>query len=468
MVFSSMTFLWVFLPIVSALYFISDKKYKNIILLIASLIFYSWGEPKYIILMLISIVMNYILGLAMNKYKEKKRLVLVIAIILNIGLLGYFKYFNFFISTINNISGVNLFLRNIALPVGISFYTFQILSYIIDLYREEIEVQKNILNLALYISFFPQLIAGPIVKYRDVEKEINERSSSVDDIYYGLKRFIYGLSKKVLISNCLASMVDAIYMADINSINTPLMWLTAISYTLQIYFDFSGYSDMAIGLGRIFGFHFQENFNLPYISKSITEFWRRWHISLSTWFKEYIYIPLGGNRKGKFRTYLNLFIVFLITGLWHGASWNFVAWGIYYGIFLIIERLFLKKMLDKSKVLSHIYSLFIIVLGWVMFRAPGLKKSFIFYKILFSFNFKSTYLVTQQLINNQFVFVFIISILLCGPIQIIYKKIETKIKSEKTKKIIGIVENIALIILFLLCISDLSASGYNPFIYFRF
>lgn len=316
--------------------------------------------------------------------------------------------------------------------------------------------------------FFPQLIAGPIVKYKDVEKEINERKSSVDDIYYGLKRFIYGLSKKVLISNCLASMVDAVYMADINSINTPLMWLTAISYTLQIYFDFSGYSDMAIGLGRIFGFHFQENFNLPYISKSITEFWRRWHISLSTWFKEYIYIPLGGNRKGKFRTYLNLFIVFLITGLWHGASWNFVAWGIYYGVFLIIERLFLKKILDKSKVLSHIYSLFIIVLCWVMFRAPVLKKSFIFYKILFNFNFKSTYLVTQQLINNQFVFVFIVSILLCGPIQMVYKKIETKIKSEKTKKIIGIVENIVLIILFLLCISDLSASGYNPFIYFRF
>ena len=341
MVFSSMIFLWLFLPLVLFFYFISNNKLKNIILLIFSLIFYAWGESKYILLMLLSIFINYLFGILIDKFRKHDKLFLVLAVITNLGLLGYFKYFNFFVNVVNKINGETLVgFRDIVLPIGISFYTFQILSYVIDLYRKEIKVQKNILNLALYVSFFPQLIAGPIVKYKDVDNEINNRKVDLKLFASGVRRFVYGLGKKVLLSNTLALVVDTIYSYNVSQLNTPLVWIAIIAYTFQIYFDFSGYSDMAIGLGRMFGFHFLENFNLPYISQSITEFWRRWHISLSTWFKEYLYIPLGGNRKGKIRTYLNLFIVFFATGLWHGASFNFIAWGLYYGVFLIIEKLF--------------------------------------------------------------------------------------------------------------------------------
>ena len=470
MVFSSMIFLWLFLPIILFLYFISNQKFKNLILLIGSLIFYAWGEPKYIVLMLISIVMNYLFGLLIDRYRNYDKKILVLAVIANLGLLGYFKYFNFGINTFNRIFQQSIGIRDIILPIGISFYTFQILSYIIDLYRKEIKVQKNILNLALYISFFPQLIAGPIVKYIDVESEINHRNVDIELFASGIKKFVYGLGKKVIFANTLALIADSIYAYPITDLNTPLVWLATIAYTLQIYFDFSGYSDMAIGLGRMFGFHFPENFNLPYISQSITEFWRRWHISLSTWFKQYLYIPLGGNRKGKYRTYMNLFIVFLATGLWHGASFNFIAWGIYYGIFLIIERCFFKKYLDqnKHKIWNSIYVMLVVMIGWVMFRINGLHNALDIIKTMFRFDFKETYVLMTTFINSKTIITFILAIAFCGPLQKIFGLFNSKMKDRLTSIYDNKLEIIVLIVIMVISISELVASTYNPFIYFRF
>lgn len=470
MVFSSMIFLWFFLPIVLIMYFISNKTFKNIILLISSLLFYAWGEPKYILLMILSIALNYVFGLLINKYRGKDRIILIIAIVSNLWLLGYFKYYNFFATNVNKIFSHELLgVKNIILPIGISFYTFQILSYIIDLYRKEIKVQKNIFNLALYVSFFPQLIAGPIVKYKDIENEINDRKIDLELFASGVRKFVYGLGKKVIFANTLALIVDTIYSYDISQLNTPIVWLAAIAYTLQIYFDFSGYSDMAIGLGRMFGFHFPENFNLPYVSESITEFWRRWHISLSTWFKQYLYIPLGGNRKGKLRTYINLFIVFFATGLWHGASWNFIVWGgIFYGTILVIEKLFLKSLLDKNKykILNHIYVMLIVIVGWVLFRAEGLNRALDIIKMMFSFNFKTIYILMSSIINKKTILILISAIILCGPAQ---KMVSSLTNRNKIKKIYtNYFEAIVIILILVIVISELVASSYNPFIYFRF
>ncbi len=338
MVFSSVVFLFVFLPVTIGVYFISNDAFKNIWLLATSLFFYSWGEPKCIILMLLSICINYILGLVINKAKEKKIciLILVFTIVVNVGILLYFKYFNFFIYNINRILTSKISVRSIALPIGISFYTFQSMSYVIDVYRNHVRVQKNILKLGLYISFFPQLIAGPIIRYIDIEKYLDKRNIDINKIYNGVKKFAVGFSKKVLIADQLAVLADTVF--EQNGISALIAWVGAIAYSLQIYFDFSGYSDMAVGLGKIFGFEFMNNFNYPYISGSVKEFWRRWHISLSAWFKDYVYIPLGGSRCSKFRAGLNLVIVFLLTGFWHGASWNFIIWGLYYAVFLILER----------------------------------------------------------------------------------------------------------------------------------
>lgn len=469
MVFSSMLFLWLFLLCVLLIYYISNDKLKNTILLAFSLIFYAWGEPKYIILMLISVGANYICGILIDRYRSKSKLILIVDIILNLLLLGYFKYFNFFIDIINSLIGNTVFsFKTIALPIGISFYTFQILSYTIDLYRKEIGVQKNFLNLALYVSFFPQLIAGPIVKYKDVEKEINHRKVNVNLFVSGIKRFTYGLGKKVILANTLSFIADSIYLYDMSELNTPLVWLAAISYMLQIYFDFSGYSDMAIGLGRLFGFKFPENFDLPYISKSITEFWRRWHISLSTWFKQYLYIPLGGNRRGKFRTYINLLIVFFLTGLWHGASCNFIIWGLYYGAFLVIERMFLKNILDKNRfaILNHIYVVLIVIIGWVLFRINDLNEIINVIKMMFSFNFKNSYILTPAIINSKSILIIIFSVILCGPL---YKVLDL---FKNKKSIINFYENkfeiIVIVIILFISILELVSTTYNPFIYFRF
>lgn len=471
MVFSSMTFLWIFLPILLGIYFITKDKYRNIILLIFSFIFYSWGEPKYILLMIASIIINYILGIILDKFetKNKRRIVLIASIAINLGLLAYFKYFNFFIDNINKLFDNTIILsRDIALPIGISFYTFQIMSYIIDLYRRDIKVQKNILDLALYISFFPQLIAGPIVKYHDINEQLKRRTITIGKFAQGIKRFIYGLSKKVILANSLAYIADMIFNADISLINMLISWLGAICYTLQIYFDFSGYSDMAIGLGKMFGFEFMENFNLPYISTSITEFWRRWHISLSTWFKEYLYIPLGGNRKGKIRTYVNLGIVFLATGLWHGAAWNFIVWGIYNGFFLIIERIKLKEWLDKNKFkfINHIYSLLIIIIGWVFFRAENLTNALKYLKTMFIPNNLQCYYDLSQIINLRNITIIIIAILLSGILQNIFNKLKNKNKYKKFYE--KYVEILVISILMFICIVMLASNTYNPFIYFRF
>lgn len=403
-----------------------------------------------------------------NKKKNKK-IVLIVSIVFNLGLLVYFKYFNFIATNIDNIIGQNVIPnKNIVLPIGISFYTFQIMSYIIDLYRGDIKVQKNLLNLALYISFFPQLIAGPIVKYKDIDEQLQKRTVTIEKFSNGIKRFVYGLAKKVIFANTLAYIADTIFNSNIEFLNMPIAWLGAICYTLQIYFDFSGYSDMAIGLGKMFGFEFMENFNLPYISESITEFWRRWHISLSTWFKEYLYIPLGGNRKGKIRTYINLLIVFLATGIWHGASWNFVVWGLFNGFFLVIERIKLKELLDKNKLkfVNHIYALLVIIFGWVLFRADTLRSALQYMKIMIIPSKQLANFDTSLIINNRNIIMIIVVILFSGILQTIFNKLKNK---EKIKEVYHrYFEVIVISLLMFISIMMLASNTYNPFIYFRF
>lgn len=466
MVFSSMIFIWCFLPILLLIYFLFSKhlKIQNGILLFFSLLFYSWGEPKNIIYMVITILVNYFLALLLSHSKEKwkKRLLLTIAILFDLGLLGYFKYSSFIATNINHIFHSELIsIKDIALPIGISFYTFQMLSYVIDLYWEKIQVQKNIVQLALYISFFPQLIAGPIVKYQSIEKQLTNRKVNLEKFTLGIKRFVYGLAKKVLIANTMALYVDNVYSIGFDKVSTLVSWLVAICYMLQIYYDFSGYSDMAIGLGKMFGFDFSENFNYPYISSSITEFWRRWHISLSTWFKEYLYIPLGGNKKGKTRTYINLWIVFFMTGLWHGASWNFIIWGLYHGLFMFIERLFFKKIIDKHKIVGVFYTGFVVIIGWVFFRAPSLKSALNVLARMFTWNTTSVIRISIST-DLKFYLILGIAILLTGGLQ---KMWATKIEKSKLK---SVAEPILILGLFVLSIMNLVSNTYNPFIYFRF
>lgn len=351
MIFSSLTFLFVFLPFVLLIYYISKDKYRNYILLLVSLLFYSWGEPKFIILMLISILFNYYFAIFIDKYRENNKVtkaILIGSLIFNIGLLFFFKYFNFFINNFNSLFSSNISIMKIILPIGISFYTFQILSYVVDVYKDDVKVQKNICYLGAYISFFPQLIAGPIVRYCDIEKQLNNRIVNFDKVVVGIRRFIIGLGKKVIIANNVAIIADTIFNSNnLGNYGIGILIIGTLAYTIQIYFDFSGYSDMAIGLGKLFCFDFLENFNYPYIATSITDFWRRWHISLSSWFRDYVYIPLGGNRVSKLKFLRNIFVVWMLTGLWHGASWNYVIWGIYFGIILMFEKLVYGKFLKK-------------------------------------------------------------------------------------------------------------------------
>ena len=375
MLFSSLTFLIIFLPVLLVIYYLIKEKYRNYILLIFSLIFYSWGEPKYILLMIISIIINYIMALLIDKFRKNSKSLLILTIIINIGLLIFFKYSNFFITTFNDLTNNNLKLLNIALPIGISFYTFQILSYVIDVYRKKVEVQNNIFLLGTYISFFPQLIAGPIVRYQSIEKQLKSRKHSVEKFSNGLRRFIIGLGKKVIIANNVAIIADTIFNTNnVGNYSYLVIIIGLISYTIQIYFDFSGYSDMAIGLGKMFGFEFDENFNYPYMAISITDFWSRWHISLSTWFKDYVYIPLGGNKCSKLKWIRNFLTVWLLTGLWHGASWNFVIWGLFYGIILLLEKMYFGKILDKLPILIRwLFSFMIINIAWLIFRIEDLS-----------------------------------------------------------------------------------------------
>ena len=470
MLFSSLTFLFGFLPILLILYFILKKrKYKNIVLLIFSLIFYAWGEPKYIFLMLSTILIVYIFGILIDKFdKEKKKILkkisLIICIILVLGSLIFFKYSNFLIENVNLAFKAKIKLLNIVMPIGISFYTFQILSYIIDLYNKKIKLQKNYFSLALYVSLFPQLIAGPIVRYETVEEEIDNRKETKEDVISGTKRFIIGLSKKVIIANQMALLADLIFNKHNGAYGTTIIWLGTFAYTLQIYFDFSGYSDMAIGLGKIFGFHFLENFDYPYISKSVTEFWRRWHISLSTWFRDYVYIPLGGNRVNKFKWIRNIILVWLLTGLWHGAAWNFIIWGMYYGLLLLFEKLFFDRILKKlPTIINWLYTFIIVMIGWMIFRSNSLNELLLFIKTMFVY--KQTDWLTI-LADNLSTFNALIFVL---PAFILSFPILKKVKEKYSDKIVYVIlTNILLLMLFIMCIVYLTSSSYNPFIYFRF
>lgn len=461
MVFSSLVFLFVFLPLFLFCYFITKKrKIRNLTLLIFSLLFYAYGEPIYILLMILSIFVNYILAIIMSKNNNK--FLFILAIIFNLGLLGFFKYTNFFLDNIINIFNLNFKFLSITLPIGISFYTFQILSYIIDVYRKKVPIQKNILLLGCYISAFPQLIAGPIVRYSTINEELQNRKETIKDFAIGLRRFIIGLAKKVIIANEMAYVADTLFAADIPNIGFIGIFIAAISFTLQIYFDFSGYSDMAIGLGRMLGFHYLENFNYPYIAKSITDFWRRWHISLSSFFRDYIYIPLGGNRVSIFKNILNILIVWSLTGLWHGASWNFVIWGLYYGIILIIEKFVLKKFLEKlPNIFKHLYTLILVTFGWIIFYCTDftmLKESFL--ALFFKYGFGNTSLLWHyQLLSPKIIVAFILGIIFSMPT---FQIIKNKFKNSK------LVLDFILIILFLISILFILVASYNPFIYFRF
>ena len=462
MIFSSTLFLFVFLPATLLVYYLIPARYlqaRNTALLAASLVFYAWGEPKNILLMLLSIACNYAFGMLMGHYREDKgrrRLALILAVAFNLGLLGYFKYWNFFTAGM---------LWDVALPIGISFYTFQIMSYVIDVYRGDVAVQKNPFKLGLYIALFPQLIAGPIVRYSDIEEQLSERTCDLKKFASGIRRFVTGFAKKILIANVVAAVAENIFNMDTRPAATA--WLGAVCYALQIYFDFSGYSDMAIGLGRMFGFEFLENFDYPYISASVREFWRRWHMSLSTWFRDYLYIPLGGNRKGTTRTYLNLLIVFACTGFWHGASWSFLIWGLYHGLFLIIERIGFGEVLDKlPKSVGRIYAMLVVLLGWVVFRADTLTGALSYIADMFNFaNLGFTNAVSQ--LDNLTSVTLIIGIIACVPV-VKYLGKQIAKRGEGGEAAVSVLSTAACAALFCFSIICLTGSDYNPFIYFRF
>ena len=466
MLFSSIPFLYYFLPAVLILYFIAPKKLKNSVILLSSLFFYAWGEPKYVILMIVSITVGYILGLLIEKFREKtlSKVFLAISVIFSIGALGYFKYSDFFIANFNAVTGLSVPLLRIALPIGISFYTFQLLSYTIDVYRGDTPAQKNPITLAAYISLFPQLIAGPIVRYSDVALQLENRTHTFAKISDGIRRFILGLSKKILIANALGELCDIFRASEDKSV--LFFWLYAVSFTLHIYFDFSGYSDMAIGLGKIMGFDFMENFNYPYISKSVTEFWRRWHMSLGTWFRDYVYIPLGGNRVSKPRQFFNILVVWLLTGFWHGAEWNFPVWGLYFAILLLIEKSFLLKKLNKSKVISHVYVMFLVIISFVIFNAADMSVAFS--DLAGMFGLAGVPVSSAEFVYylRSYLLVIVIAIIGATPLP---KKIVEKIREKETgNKVINLIEPAVCIILLVLITAYLVDGSFNPFLYFRF
>ena len=466
MLFSSIPFLYYFLPCVLILYFIAPKCLKNSLLLLASLFFYEWGEPKYVILMAVSITLGYVFGLLIEAWRGTKlsKLFLILSLVTSLGLLGYFKYADFFISNFNAVTGLSVSLLKIALPIGISFYTFQILSYTVDVYRGEVKAQRNFITLATYVALFPQLIAGPIVRYSDVAAQLESRTHSISNVALGARRFVLGLAKKVLIANALGELCDI--FKESNDKSVLFFWLYAIAFTLHIYFDFSGYSDMAIGLGRMFGFDFLENFDYPYISGSITEFWRRWHMSLGSWFRDYVYIPLGGNRVPKARWFLNIFIVWLLTGFWHGAAWNFIVWGLFFAVLLVIEKLWLLKILKKSKVWNHFYVLFFVIISFVIFNAADMKEAFAYIGGMFGAG--GIPFVSDEWLYYLRSYGLILIIAIVGATPLI-KKLVLSAKNKTTgEKIINIAEPIVLVVLILMITAYLVDGSFNPFLYFRF
>ena len=466
MVFSSTVFLLIFLPVVAGIYFLCPRKARNTVLLLFSLVFYGWGEPKYILIMLFSTVFDYTNARLIGHFQDAGRdkaakAVLIVDVVGNLGILGFFKYTDFAIDNLNSLLNAGIPALGLALPIGISFYTFQTMSYTIDVYRGIVKPQKNILNVGAYVTLFPQLIAGPIVQYKTVEHELMYRRESVFEASRGMQRFVVGLAKKVLIANQVGALWEQI--SAMSAPTAVTAWLGAIAFTFQIYFDFSGYSDMAIGLGHLFGFHFLENFEHPYESRTVTEFWRRWHISLGTWFREYVYIPLGGNRHGKARQILNLAIVWFLTGLWHGASWNFVLWGLYYAVLLILEKLFLLRWLDKApKWVGHVYTVLAFIMGWVLFAITDFAQLGQYVSAMFTATFVDG---TALYLLRSNVVLLIAAAIGCttGPLRL-WNRVEDKLSDTAAVTL----RTVGVVILLLLSIAFLVGDSYNPFLYFRF
>ena len=457
MLFSSITFLYYFLPIVLLTYFLTPTKYKNIVLFISSLFFYAWGEPTYIILMLVSICVGYFFALGMNRFLKYRKILFILSLVITLGFLFVFKYTNFFITNINTLFHVAIPFAQISLPIGISFYTFQIVSYLIDVYRKEVEEQKSFLHLATYISLFPQLIAGPIVRYKDVALELAHRSHSFDKVYEGIRRFMLGLGKKILIANTMGAFV--VSATSLNEKSILLYWMLAIAIGFQIYFDFSGYSDMAIGLGKIFGFRFMENFNYPFIADSITDFWRRWHISLGSWFRDYVYIPLGGSRCSKTRGLFNIFVVWFLTGFWHGAEWNFILWGLFFWVVLMFEKRFLLSSLKDHKVIAHIYVIFLVLISFIIFNSTSLGEIVVSVKSMLGMNHLPLYNLSTLYYVRSYIVIFVIAMIASTPLM---KNLVQKLKWSIY------LEPFLWIVLLVVCSAYLIDGSFNPFLYFRF
>ena len=467
MLFSSIFFIFMFLPVTAGVYFLIPKKrldLRNVWLLIVSLIFYSWGEPVYVFLMIYSAIFNWFMAIQINKEKLRggsgKRN-MIFTLIINLFILGFFKYWSFLLNTINDITGLNIKYTALALPIGISFYTFQGLSYIFDVYRGNVAVQRNPLKVALYLALFPQLIAGPIVNYKDIEDQLDERTCSWERFGKGAERFMLGLGKKIILANNLGALFDTICALPNSKMSLITAWIGILGYTFQIYFDFSGYSDMAIGLGHMFGFEFKENFRYPYIAKTITDFWRRWHISLSTWFRDYVYIPLGGNRCSKGRHILNLLIVWSLTGLWHGANWNFVAWGTYFGIILILEKYVIGKYIEKwPSFFQHLYTMLIVIISWVFFSITDTGKMFSYLAMMFGVGGVDFINTTALYYLKSNIILLVASAVISTPLPLG--------EFERIKKDFPKLGMIVVIGIFFLAVSYLVFGSYNPFLYFRF
>ena len=466
MLFSSIPFLYYFLAAVLLIYFIMPKKLRNLVLLFSSLFFYAWGEVRLVALMLIVILLGYVFGLlvAGSKTANQKKIWLTLSVLIMVGILGYFKYVDFFIANFNAVTGLQVPLLRVALPIGISFYTFQVISYVVDVYRGEAKVQYNPFTLATYVAMFPQLIAGPIVRYADVAKQLESRTHTIDKAALGIRRFVVGLSKKILIANALGELCEIFKVSGDKSV--AFYWLYAFAFTLHIYYDFSGYSDMAIGLGKIFGLDFLENFNYPYISKSITEFWRRWHMSLGTWFRDYVYIPLGGNRVSKPRWLFNILAVWLLTGFWHGASWNFIVWGLYFAVLLMLEKLVLLPILEKSGPFKHIYVLVLVMISFVIFNAADMSEAFAYIGSMFGAgNIPFVSAEASYYFRSNLIILFI-AVIGATPL---CKNLAAKLESSKKgAMVVAVLEPVVLIGLMILCTAYLVDGSFNPFLYFRF
>ncbi len=467
MVFSSILFLFLYLPVVLVVYYIAPLKWRNPWLFFVNLIFYGWGEPIYIALMMFSIIVNYITGLYVGKYRDedkpKAKRFLVVNIIINLGMLMFFKYYDLFANTLNQIPGLGFIQPlHVVLPIGISFYTFQTMSYPIDIYRKDSEIQRNFISFGTFVALFPQLIAGPIVRYKDVASQLDFRAKSPEQFASGVRRMTSGLAKKVLIANNIGKLWDTYSVMGVSDLSLVGSWIGILAFSLQIYFDFSGYSDMAIGLGRMIGFEFLENFNYPYISRSVTEFWRRWHISLGTWFRDYVYIPLGGNRKGKYRQLLNITIVWALTGFWHGASWTFMLWGLYYAAFLIFEKLYWLDVLKRApRIVGHVYTLLVAVCGWVVFQLTSLADCARYYRAMFGFGEGGFFNSTDSYYFQSFALMFLIAFIACTPLtRNLYYRLTDKAKA--------VVAPILIVLGLVISTAYLVDASYNPFLYFRF